>query len=61
MRNVPLVINQTFFLNNKQEADLTDKEVADFVAGELRRRPVRVKHVNRDGVGHVCQIEIDVG
>lgn len=61
MRNVPLNVNQTFFLTNRQESEVTDAEVSALVEQELRRRPVRVKRIERDSMGAVRQIHLDIG
>jgi hypothetical protein len=61
MRNVPLSINQTFFLNNQQESELTDEQVTALVVQELTKRPMKVKRLERDSTGCVKHIQLDLG
>jgi len=61
MRNVPLRVNQTFFLTSEQESMLSDKEVATLLEREINRRPVKVKRIERDAMGCIKQIELDIG
>jgi hypothetical protein len=60
MRNVPLDVQQTFFLTNEQESKMPDDHLVALIQRELNRRPVKVKRIERDAMGCVNRIELDI-
>lgn len=61
MRNIPLRVDQTFFLTNAQESEISDKDLVALLERQLNRRTVKVKRIERDAMGCVSQIHLDIG
>lgn len=61
MRSVPINTRQTFFLSNHQERDAKDEEVITMIEKTLNARKVKVRRLERDAMGCIMNVIIEVG